>query len=455
MSEAGIHFVGGGTHREAISSLYAVTVSLISDIQKKEKRKEDLSIRINRRKEEMSKKQSEYNKLKAQYLIIKEQNETKNGLAAQVVLKKFFVFLRVKKEKEIKLHKHENYIENKKHQLELERYQLLSELYNGENLPVDIKEYLSKKIKERNEKLNEISDSNSLAILILNNKINSLKSDIAKINQNINEFKARIVGEKVENNYFIKHMVKKMSTPDSESTDADLEQSALISKLEEIDGSIKSINAELEQLMSEKQMAEQDAYNKEQVAMILKANRILGSKDLFNKAILFPMLEDIQKRYHVKKINYKLNLSYIALYLSYLYAGRLASSHKYIYIDEGQDISLNEYGLIKDIYHNNTFFNIYGDINQMINEDRGIREWNDLAKIYNAETYYLNENYRNTIEVTNYCAESLNIKATPIGLNGPNVKTMSRMIIYELLRMKTAISYQIKLISYWSKTQKA
>lgn len=111
------------------------------------------------------------------------------------------------------------------------------------------------------------------------------------------------------------------------------------------------------------------------------------------------------------------------------------SNYRYIFIDESQDISLNEYELIKNIYNNNTVFNIYGDTNQMTSPKRGINNWGGLKRTFNAVTYNLNENYRNTIEVTNYCADNLGIKAMPIGLHGPTVKTMNKINTYELLRM--------------------
>lgn len=97
------------------------------------------------------------------------------------------------------------------------------------------------------------------------------------------------------------------------------------------------------------------------------------------------------------------------LHLCVWYKGPLYKKDRYMYIDEGQDLSLNEYQLIQLLNEHTVVFNIYGDINQDISNTTSPWSWDDLRQITYSSYFELNENYRNTIEVTHYCNQKLNM----------------------------------------------
>lgn len=157
---------------------------------------------------------------------------------------------------------------------------------------------------------------------------------------------------------------------------------------------------------------------------------------LTNEAILKqigrPLLGQIAQicEVPVPKGLYRFKL-YIELWILYAFKGP-TSRDKYLYIDEGQDIGRNEYALIQSLSRNKVVMNIYGDIHQFIYKGRGISDWNTLneAKVPFTATPFemtrLNENYRNTVQITQYVNENIGIKSTPIGVNGPEVMQMTQ-----------------------------
>ena len=79
-------------------------------------------------------------------------------------------------------------------------------------------------------------------------------------------------------------------------------------------------------------------------------------------------------------------------------------------------------------------FNIYGDMNQLIDENRGISNWTDLKEIVEySNVFELNENYRNTAEITKHCNNTFGFDAIPIGAKGSGVRNISvRGLVSEL-----------------------
>lgn len=90
-----------------------------------------------------------------------------------------------------------------------------------------------------------------------------------------------------------------------------------------------------------------------------------------------------------------------------------------VFIDEGQDISANEYRLLKTI-NEDAAFNIYGDLAQNITRFRGLTDWSGILD--GGTIYYLDQNYRNTNQIVDYVAQYLHIDMKPIGFDGPNVQ---------------------------------
>lgn len=69
--------------------------------------------------------------------------------------------------------------------------------------------------------------------------------------------------------------------------------------------------------------------------------------------------------------------------------------------------------------------NLYGDLNQLACGYKGVSDWNELDEDGRMSRYVLRENYRNTIQVTDYCNNELGMDVTGVGLTGPAVETSS------------------------------
>ncbi|MCH5351001.1 MAG: AAA family ATPase [Clostridiales bacterium] len=91
-----------------------------------------------------------------------------------------------------------------------------------------------------------------------------------------------------------------------------------------------------------------------------------------------------------------------------------------LFIDEGQDYFVNEYVLLAEI--TKSTFDIYGDTNQQISPLRGVGDFNKLNGLRDFSKYALNENYRNSSEITAFVNELLGMNVTSLGLSGGLVR---------------------------------
>ncbi|MCH5157904.1 MAG: AAA family ATPase [Clostridiales bacterium] len=91
-----------------------------------------------------------------------------------------------------------------------------------------------------------------------------------------------------------------------------------------------------------------------------------------------------------------------------------------LFIDEGQDYFVNEYVLLAEI--TKSTFDIYGDPNQQISSWRGVGDFNKLDGLRPFSKYALNENYRNSSEITAFVNELLGMNVTSLGLSGGKVR---------------------------------
>ena len=128
----------------------------------------------------------------------------------------------------------------------------------------------------------------------------------------------------------------------------------------------------------------------------------------------------------VKKYKLKYGMTAKAMYPSDAYAlcvicagirDRLSPVYPYIFVDEGQDISVCEYDLLRKI-NPCASFNVFGDIDQNVTPWRGIKGWEDFGDF---EIYQLNQNYRNTNQIVDFVSSSLGLNMQSIGYDGPEV----------------------------------
>lgn len=129
----------------------------------------------------------------------------------------------------------------------------------------------------------------------------------------------------------------------------------------------------------------------------------------------------------VKKYKLKYGMTSRKIYCSDAYAlcvicagiaERLSPAYRYVFVDEGQDISPCEYDLMRKI-NQKAAFNVFGDIAQNVTPWRGVKNWEETFPDF--EFHFLNQNYRNTNQIVGFVAKKLNLDMQSIGYDGPDV----------------------------------
>ena len=91
------------------------------------------------------------------------------------------------------------------------------------------------------------------------------------------------------------------------------------------------------------------------------------------------------------------------MYINYLIKGINAyNDYTHLVIDEGQDLSLSQYYILKLLFPKCTF-DIFGDLNQSIYAYQGINDWNELNELVfnsNSNILGLNKGYRTTAQIS-------------------------------------------------------
>ncbi len=114
------------------------------------------------------------------------------------------------------------------------------------------------------------------------------------------------------------------------------------------------------------------------------------------------------------------------LQFAILYWEKMVGEDELICIDEGQDMSFREYELIvEQNKQNRAHYNVYGDLNQRIKRGRGLVTWEQLKRKLLAHEYLLNENYRNTNQITQYCNDVFHFDMTLTGVEGDPVRNIT------------------------------
>ena len=108
--------------------------------------------------------------------------------------------------------------------------------------------------------------------------------------------------------------------------------------------------------------------------------------------------------------------------LCLFYYGPPAKGGACVCIDEAQDLSPAEHSLIRSSLGADAVVNLYGDTNQLVYPYKGISSWDDLDESGSMGRFVLQENYRNTVQVTDHCNKELDMNVTGVGLTGPEVE---------------------------------
>ncbi len=126
---------------------------------------------------------------------------------------------------------------------------------------------------------------------------------------------------------------------------------------------------------------------------------------------------------------------YVLCLIFALLGKRMQPRYGLVFIDEGQDISANEYRLLR-FFNTDAAFNVYGDLAQNITGYRGLKDWSAVGA---EQRYELSQNYRNTNQIVEYVSEKLNLNMQPIGFDGPPVQSVAVRGISAFFRDKKGL----------------
>lgn len=112
----------------------------------------------------------------------------------------------------------------------------------------------------------------------------------------------------------------------------------------------------------------------------------------------------------------------------------LSPKYSFVFVDEAQDLSPAEYGVLRSV-NSNACFNVFGDLKQNITRFRGVSDWSQLGY----EVFRLNLNYRNTNQIVEYVAGNLGIDMQAIGLSGDEVEIIPRTRVARFLADKKGL----------------
>lgn len=117
--------------------------------------------------------------------------------------------------------------------------------------------------------------------------------------------------------------------------------------------------------------------------------------------------------------NYSPYLYLQALYL--FYGAPNNTKEALLSIDEAQGIAPEELRLLKNINGEKVVFNMFGDVYQHIENTKGVDKWDEFSDIVDYDLYEMQENYRNSSQVTEYCNREFNMEMIAINTPGRGV----------------------------------
>ena len=135
---------------------------------------------------------------------------------------------------------------------------------------------------------------------------------------------------------------------------------------------------------------------------------------------------EIKEKQKWKNDQHKNYSAYLYLQALYQFQGSPNSEKEALLsIDEAQGIAPEEVRLLKNINGNDIVFNMFGDVHQHIENTKGIDKWSELSDIIDFDFYEMQENYRNSSQVTEYCNKVFNMKMKAINTAGKGVHKLN------------------------------
>lgn len=118
----------------------------------------------------------------------------------------------------------------------------------------------------------------------------------------------------------------------------------------------------------------------------------------------------------------------------------------YISIDEIQDYSHFQLQIIRSIFNKSAVFNLYGDIDQAIFDYSG--DLSVIARSFGARIFKLEENYRNSEQITEFVNNDLGFSMNPISIKGENVEKIIKPDFEKVLKNQCKERNRIVIITY-------
>ncbi len=144
--------------------------------------------------------------------------------------------------------------------------------------------------------------------------------------------------------------------------------------------------------------------------------------------------------------------AYSICYLLSLLGEKLPMRYSLVFVDEGQDVSANEYDLLRRI-NASASFNIFGDLKQNMTSFRGIDSWEE---VFPFPVHYLRQNYRNTNQIVDFVSRTLDADMQSIGFDGPEVAAVKPYRIPSFFKdiagLKALITSEERLSLYRKKS---
>ena len=152
-------------------------------------------------------------------------------------------------------------------------------------------------------------------------------------------------------------------------------------------------------------------------------------KKYINRSLFTICKNKIYENFNIKLSDSYKHYYYLKLAFRYLSENLNNDVVKYLFIDEAQDLSPAELLIIKRINQSTSedlndgpYINLFGDVNQTISK-HGTSNWDDLD--FDIPQILLNENFRNTNQIIDYCNKQLPFNMTKIGVDMDEVKEYS------------------------------
>ena len=154
-----------------------------------------------------------------------------------------------------------------------------------------------------------------------------------------------------------------------------------------------------------------------QIELLKRGRRV----SLFDQEFLSIFPDD----FHVKnRIRPLCKAELFATVLANYYVFGPRKTFPFVFVDEAQDLALSEYTLLTKL-NPNAAFNLYGDINQQIHP-YCLPSWEALQALSSFVQYDINENYRNTSQITEFINSNLCMRMTALGIEGTDISFISR-----------------------------